>query len=183
MSKLKSSHDIKLSYDNWHIWDCYIKSTIRCKNAYLAFDPEPVDPRTLPQVISPMTLSASLSIPSITVTCQPSAKELEMYHSELKAWKATNNITAGIILGTISDEVQYVIDLEDYAKIMYDKLRAEVVKQSSGSSTNGMQIELVYKQFKDKPTMENLEKHLTFYHLKNATLNTVGAGFNNSFLA
>jgi hypothetical protein len=138
MSELKSSHDIKLSYNNWHIWDCYIKSTIRHKNAYLAFNPEPVDPHTSPQVISLTTSSASLLIPGITVTCQPSAKELETYCSEPKEWKAANNIAAGIILSAISDEVQYVIDPEDHAKIMYNKLRAEVVKQSSGSSANGM---------------------------------------------
>jgi hypothetical protein len=137
MSKPKSSHDIKLSYNNWHIWGCYIKSTIRHKNAYLTFNPEPVDPHTSPQAISLTTLLASLLIPGITVTCQPSAKELETYHSELKEWKVANNIAAGVILGVISDEVQYVIDLEDHAKIMYDKLRAEVVKQLSGSSANG----------------------------------------------
>jgi hypothetical protein len=83
----------------------------------------------------------------------------------------------------ISDEVQYVIDPEDHAKVMYNKLRAKMVKQSSGSSANSMQIKLVYKQFKDEPMMENFEKHLTFYHSKNATLNAVGAGFNDSFLA
>jgi hypothetical protein len=31
--------------------------------------------------------------------------------------------------------------------------------------------------------MENFKKPLTFYHLKNTTLDTVQAGFNNSFLA
>jgi len=31
--------------------------------------------------------------------------------------------------------------------------------------------------------MDNSERHLTFYHLKNATLNAVNVGFDNSFLA
>jgi hypothetical protein len=31
--------------------------------------------------------------------------------------------------------------------------------------------------------MESFEKHLTFYHLKNASLNAVSAGFDDSFLA
>jgi hypothetical protein len=66
---------------------------------------------------------------------------------------------------------------------MYDKLKREVVKQSSGSSANGTRIELVYKQFKDEATIENFEKHLTFYRSKNAALNAVGAGFDDSFLA
>lgn len=65
---------------------------------------------------------------------------------------------------------------------MYDKLKGEVVKQSSRSSINGIWIELVYKQLRDTLMMGNSEKHLTFtfYHSKNATLNAVG--FDNSFL-
>ena len=31
--------------------------------------------------------------------------------------------------------------------------------------------------------MENFEKHLTFYHPKNATLNAINAGINNAFPA
>jgi len=46
MSELKSDSAIKLTYSNWHPWDHYIKSTIHQKNAYIAFDPEPVNPHT-----------------------------------------------------------------------------------------------------------------------------------------
>jgi hypothetical protein len=58
---------------------------------------------------------------------------------------------------------------------MYDGLKAEVVRQLSGSCANGTRIELIPKQFKDEQTMENSEKHLTFYRSKNATLNVVRA--------
>jgi hypothetical protein len=182
MSELKSNQDIKLGYDNWHIWDRQIKSTIRRKNTYIAFDPEPTDPRNPKQVIPPTT-STSSSMPSMTVTSQPSKEELQTYREELKEWKTAINVAAGVILGTISDEVQHVIDPEDPVNVMYNKLKAEVVKQSSGSSANGTRIELVYKQFKDELTMENFEKHLTFCRSKSATLNAVGAGFDDSFLA
>ncbi len=57
----------------------------------------------------------------------------------------------------------------------------KVVKNTSGSSANIIQIKLIHKKF-DTPTMENPEKHLTFYHSKNATLNAVKAGIDNSFL-
>lgn len=66
---------------------------------------------------------------------------------------------------------------------MYDKLKAEVVEQLSNSIVHGIRIERVYKKFKDTPTMENFEKHLTFYRWKNTTLNAVGAGCDDSFLA
>src|SRR5258706_7044484 len=66
---------------------------------------------------------------------------------------------------------------------MYDKLQAAVIKQSSGSSAFGIQITLIDNQFNDALTMDNFEKHLTFYCSKNATLNAVNAGFDNSFLA
>jgi hypothetical protein len=66
---------------------------------------------------------------------------------------------------------------------MYDKLQAEIVKQLCSSSANGTRTKLIYKQFKDTPMMEGFEKHLTFYHSKNASLNAVSTGFNNSFLA
>jgi hypothetical protein len=85
MSELKTSQDIKLGYDNWYTWDHHIKSTIRRKNAFIAFGPEPADPRTPKQVISPMT--AASSTPIITVTSQPSQEELKTYRKELKEWK------------------------------------------------------------------------------------------------
>ena len=50
------------------------------------------------------------------------------------------------------------------------------------SSANSTRIELVYKKFNDSPTMDNFERHLTFYHLKNANLIAVSAGFDDSFL-
>ena len=117
------------------------------------------------------------------VTPHPSAEELKTYREELKEWKTVNNIVAGVILRAISDDVQHVIDLEEPVKDMYDKLKAKIVKQSSGSCTNGMRVKLVYKQFNDTPTMENFEKHLMFYQSKNASLIAVGAGFDDSFLA
>jgi len=80
---------------------------------------------------------------------QPSTDELKTYRKELKEWKTVNNIVAGVILGAISDDVQHIIDPEEPAKDMYNKLKAEIVKQSSGSSANGTRIELVYKKFKD----------------------------------
>jgi len=74
--------------------------------------------------------------PSITVIPLPTAEELKMYHEELKEWKTVNNVAAGVILGVISDEVQHAINPEDSVKDMYDKLKAEILKQSSGSSAN-----------------------------------------------
>jgi len=100
--------------------------------------------------------------------------------------RSQHNIAAGIILGATSDGLQHVIDPKDPAKVMYDKLKAEVaevVKQSSNRIANWTRIELINKQFKDKPTMDAFEKHVTFYRSKNATLNAVGAGIDDSLLA
>jgi hypothetical protein len=183
MSEQKNDSIIKLGYDNWYLWDRYIKSTIRRKNAYIAFDPEPTDPRAAQTQVVPAATAGATATPRVTVTPVPSAEELKAYREELREWRTANNVAAGVILGALSDEVQYLIDPEEPAKSMYDKLQAEIVKQSSGSSANGTRIELVYKQFKDTPTMEGFEKHLTFYRSKNASLNAVGAGFDDSFLA
>jgi hypothetical protein len=70
MNESKSSQDIKPSYDNWYTWDLHIKSTIQRKNAYIAFNSGPTDPRTPKQVVPLMTATSS-SMPSITVTSQP----------------------------------------------------------------------------------------------------------------
>lgn len=173
---------MKLAYDNWYTWDVHIKGIIRRKNAYIAFDPEPTGLRTSQQVIPP-TAGTSSNILSVAVTSQPTPEELKMYRKELKEWRTANNVAAGVILGTISEEVEHIIDPKDPAKVMYDKLKAEVAKQWSGSSANETRIELVYKKFKDEPTRENLEKHLTFYRSKNAILSAVGAGADDALLA
>src|SRR5258706_1219905 len=185
MSNSKNDQTIKLSYDNWYLWDHHINSTIRQKNASVALDPEPVDPRTTQQT----TTVATAGTPSASGTSQPSttpvptADELKTYRDELKEWKTVNNIAAGVILGTLTEEIQHVIDLKESAKSMYDKLQAAVIKQSSGSSTFGIRITLIDNQFNDAPTMDNFKKHLTFYCSKNTTLNAVNAGFDDSFLA
>jgi hypothetical protein len=152
MSESKNKQAVMLSYDNWYTWDHYIKSTTRRKNAYIAFDPAPADPRTTARATlsatatsmsAPASTSASgatassTSTPSATVTSQPTSEELKTYHEELREWNTANNVAAGVILGALSDEVQHVIDPKDPAKVMYDKLKAEVVRQSSGSSANG----------------------------------------------
>ena len=183
MSDQKGDSSIKLGYDNWYSWDRYITSTIRRKNAYIAFEPEPIDPRAAQNQVVPATTTATTATPSVTVTPVPSADDIKTYRDELKEWKVANNVAAGVILGTLSDEVQYIINPKESAKSMYDKLQAEIVKQSSGSSANGTRLEIVYKQFKDAPTMENFEKHLTFYRSKNASLNAAGAGIDDSWLA
>ena len=182
MSEPKHDSAIKLNYNNWYLWDCYIKSTIRRKNAYVAFDPEPIDLCTVQQIV-PATATTTTTTPTIMVVPQPSADELKTYCEELKEWKSANNVVAGVILGAISDDVQHIIDPEEPVKDMYNKLKAKIVKQSSGSSTNRTRIELVYKQFKDTPMIDNFEKHLTFYCSKNASLIAVSAGFDDPFLA
>ena len=185
MSDSKNDQTVKLSYDNWYSWDHHINSTIRRKNASVALDPEPVDPHTAQQTTTVVTAGA----PSTSGTSQPSAtslptaEALKAYRDELKEWKTANNIAAGVILGTLSEEIQHVIDPKESAKSMYDKLQAAVIKQSSGSSAFGIRIALIDNQFNDAPTMDNFEKHLTFYRSKNATLNAVNAGFDDSFLA
>ena len=67
---------------------------------------------------------------------------------------------------------------------MYDKLKAEVAKQSTESSANCTRIKLVYKMFGDTPMMKTYDEHLTFYRSQKATFDAaVGAGFDDSFLA
>jgi len=117
------------------------------------------------------------------VTTTPSAEELKMYREELKEWRTANNVVAGVILGSISVKVEHLINPEDSAKDMYDILKAEILKQSSGSSVYSTRIDLICKKFKDTPMLDNFEKHLTFYCSKNATLLAVGTGFDDSFLA
>ena len=187
MSNLKLNSSVKLDYSNWHLWEHYIKSTIHRKNAYVALDPKPINPRA-PQVVQPAatataTAPAAATTPIITVTTVPTAEELKAYWEELKEWRAVNNVVAGVILGSISSEVEHIVDPEEPAKDMYDKLKAKILRQSSGSSAYSMWIELICKKFKETPMLENFEKHLTFYRLKNTSLKAVSAGFDNPFLA
>ena len=79
----------------------------------------------------------------------------------LPAPKLYPSIKTGVSLSAISDEVQHIIDPGEPAKDMYDKLKAEVMRQSSSSSANGAQIKLVYKRFKDTPTMGNISCSIT----------------------
>jgi len=186
MSDSKIDQTVKLSYDNWYLWDHHINSTIRRKNASVALDPEPVDPSTVQQTAttttSPDPNAAGTSQPPPTAT-QPTTEEMKIYRDELKEWKTANNVAAGVILGALSEEIKHIINPKESAKDMYNKLQAAVIKQSSGSSAFGIRIELIDNQYNDVPTMENFEKHLTFYRSKNASLNAVNAGFDDSFLA
>ena len=75
---------------------------------------------------------------SVRHTCNHS-----QYREELKEWKMANTLASRVILGAISKEVRRLVDPEEPGKYMYDKLKAEVVKQSSGSSANCKRIELV----------------------------------------
>ena len=63
----------------------------------------------------------------ITVTPQLLAEELKTYREELKEWRVANNAAAGVsvILGTISAEVKHLVDPDEPAKGMYDKLKIE----------------------------------------------------------
>src|SRR6266404_2010452 len=126
---------------------------------FITFDPKPINLNTAQTQVIPAVAAGMTTTPSITITPAPSAEELKTYCEELREWKTANNVVAGVILGMLSDKVQYIIDLEEPAKSMYDKLQAEIIKQSSSSSTNGTRIELVYKQFKDTLTMEGFKKH------------------------
>lgn len=94
-----------------------------------------------------------------------------------------NNVAAEVLVSAISNQIQHLIDPKEPAKSMYDKLKAGVAEQSSGSSANFVRIELVYKKFEDTPTMETYHERLTFNRSNNAALDTVGAGFDDSFLA
>ena len=179
MSESKNDQSIKLTYNNWHQWDRHITSTIRRKNAYIAFQPEPVDPRTQQQNIQ----TASTTTPNITITSQPTTEELKVYYDRLEKWSTANEVAAGVILGSISDEVEHIVDPKEHAKAMYDKLQAEIIKQSSGSNANNIRYEVVHKLFEDTPTIENFEKHLTYYRTKNAVLHAAGAGMDDAWLA
>ena len=182
MSESKTTMSAKLTCDNWYLWDHHVKSVIRRKNAYIAFKPEPTDPRTTHQVIPPTTGTSS-NVPGVTATSGPTSEELKTYRDDLEKWTTADNVAAGVILGSISAMVKYVIDPEDSARVMYDKFKAEVTKHSSGSSANGMRAEIVEKRFTDEPTMDNFEDHLTFYRTKNAALDAVGAGIDDAWLA
>src|SRR5258706_1266199 len=132
MSEQKINLSMKLTFDNWNLWDCHIKSTICRKNAYITFDPEPINPSTpaLQQTKPAMTATATTSTtttPVVMVTPNPTAEELKTYCEELKEWKTTNNVAAGVILGLISNEVKHIIDPKESARDMYVKLKNEVL--------------------------------------------------------
>jgi len=183
MSKYKLDPYVRLGYENWQCWELYIQSAVLWKNAIIMFDPMPVNPQMQQQVIILATVAGTTTTPSITVNTQLTAEELKMYCDGLEKWRSANNIVKGVILGSVSNEVHHIVTLGDLAKEMYDKLRAEVIKQSSGSSAFGTQVELIRKVFKDVPTLENFEQHLSFYRTKNATLIATGSGLTDSFLA
>ena len=182
MSESEDDHTIELNYDNWYPWDRHIMATIRRKNAYLAFRPKPVDPHPQQQAVSPaITTPAPTHI--VTVTPRPTSEEMKIYREKLEEWRAADDIAAGVIFGAISDKLQHVINPEEPAKVMYDKLKAAVVKKLSGSRAHWIRIELVDKRFEDTPTMEHFERHLTFYRSQNAILTLVGAELDDSLLA
>jgi len=183
MSEYKLDSYVRLGYENWQCWELYVQSAVLRKNAIIMFDPMPVDPQTQQQVIIPATVAGTTTTPSVMVNTQPTAEELKTYRDGLEKWRSANNIAKGVILGSVSNEVRHVVTLGDSAKEMYNKLRAEVIKQSSGSSAFGTQVELIRKVFKDVLTLENFEQHLSFYCTKNATLIAAGSGLTNSFLA
>ena len=143
MSESKTK-TIKLSFDNWYLWDHHIKSIIHQKNAYIAFKPKPTDLHTTQQVIPP-TSGTSSNIPGITVTSRPTMEELKTYWDDLEKWMAADNVAAGVILSSISTTVKYVVDPEDSARVMYDKLKAEVARHSSGSSANLLRAKIIEK--------------------------------------
>ena len=79
--------------------------------------------------------------------------------------------------------MEHIIDPKEHAKAMYNKLQAEIIKQSSGSNANNIRYEVVHKLFKDPPMIENFKKHLTYYRTKNAALHAAGAGMDDARLA
>ena len=107
---------------------------------------------------------------------------MKVYHEGLEKWEVANNITAGVILGSLSAEVMHLVNPDEPAKDMYNRLKATIIQHTSGSSVYGTQIELVQKQFMDTPTLDNFEKHLTFFRLKNADLIATSSGLDDSFL-
>ena len=109
MSESKNEPAVKLTYDNWYLWDCYFTSTILQKNAKIALEPEPINPCIQQQITTPAA-TGTTGTPSISVTPQPTAEELKVYCDELKEWKTVNNIACGIIIGTILDEIQHIIN-------------------------------------------------------------------------
>src|SRR5882757_7023247 len=150
----------------------------------------PFDERMPPShlILSPWTLAPYSKLPlrQHLRTPMPQARPnllLLQPSLQLKEWKTANNVAAGVILGALSEEIKHIINPKESAKDMYNKLQAAVIKQSSGSSAFGIRIELIDNQYNDVPTMENFEKHLTFYHSKNTSLNAVNTGFDDSFLA
>ena len=163
MSNHKSNPPTRLTYTNWNLWERYVKSIIHCKNAYIVFDPMPIDPSAQQQVVQAATTpssaapGAAATIPTVTVAPAAMAEEMKVFCEEMKEWRVANNIMAGVILGSISEEVEYIINPEELAKDMYDKLRVEILKQSSGSSAYSMQIKLIYKKFKDPPHLRILK--------------------------
>lgn len=90
MSNHKTDSSVRLTYTNWNIWDRYVKSTICWKNAYIAFDPKPVDP-SAPQQVVQVAAGGVTTTPAIMVAIQPTAEEMKAYREELKEWKTANN--------------------------------------------------------------------------------------------
>ena len=72
---------------------------------------------------------SATATPAVTVTPTPSSDELKAFCIELKEWKTMNNVAVGVILSSISNEVEHIIDPEESAKDMYNKLKAKILKQ------------------------------------------------------
>src|SRR5258706_3715513 len=111
MSEQKINLSVKLTFDNWNLWDRHIKSTICRKNAYIAFDPEPINPSTpAPQQTTLATTAtattSTTTTPVVMVTPTPTAEELKTYCEELKEWKTANNIAAGVTSSAVSAVAQ-----------------------------------------------------------------------------
>ena len=86
MSNHKPDSSVRLAYTNWNLWDCYVKSTIHWKNAYIAFNLKPVNLSTPQQVMQAVTVG-TMATPAIAVTLQPTAEDMKMY-STVRNWKS-----------------------------------------------------------------------------------------------
>ena len=132
MNELRKERVVILSCNNWYSWDRYIKGAIRRKNAYDALNPPPVDPRIA--TTTPAGAAATAGTSQGTAPATPTDDEIKIYRAALEKWNSANDVAVGVILGSISASVELVVDPDEPASVMYNKLKAHALKQSSGTS-------------------------------------------------
>lgn len=117
-----------------------------------------------------------------TVATVPTSDEIKAFQTAMEKWAAANEVAGGMILGLLSTNIELLVNLDKLASVMYNKLKAHMLKQSSGTSALDTWANMTEKRFEADLTVDNFKEHANFFCTKNAALSAVSTAFNDHLL-